>query len=143
MTSFLMCLMRVSRRHLGKLLLCAMNPGLSFFTVTAGRSIRQMHLHSFCFKTVCNSPSQHQAALSITRYQKLFSPHFENYMEIRDFLFSVFKNPQSKIFSFSLFERFVFSAQITTSPKVLICKALSKKPALILDKTVRKSRLVH
>ena len=62
---------------------------------------------------------------------------------MRGFSFSVFKIPQSKIFSFSLFERFLISAHITTSPKVLICKALSKKPALILDKTVRKSRLVH
>ena len=62
---------------------------------------------------------------------------------MRGFSFSVFKIPQSKIFSFSLFERFLISAQITTSPKVLICKALSKTPALILDKTVRKSRLVH
>ena len=62
---------------------------------------------------------------------------------MRGFSFSVFKIPQSKIFSFSLFERFLISAQITTFPKVLICKALSKKPASILDKTVRKSRLVH
>ena len=62
---------------------------------------------------------------------------------MRGFSFSVFKIPQSKIFSFSLFERFLISAQITTSPKVLICKALSKTPALILDKTVRKSRLVQ
>ena len=62
---------------------------------------------------------------------------------MRGFSFSAFKIPQSKIFSFSLFERFVFSAQVTASLKVLICKALSKKPALILDKTVRKSRLVH
>lgn len=60
---------------LGKLLLCAMNPGLSFFTVTVGHSIRQMHLHSFCFKMMCNSPSQHLADLSIMRYRKLFSPH--------------------------------------------------------------------
>lgn len=37
----------------------------------------------------------------------------------------------------------MISAQVTTSLKVLVCKALSKKPALILDKTVRKSRLVQ
>lgn len=62
---------------------------------------------------------------------------------MRVFSFPVFKIPHFQIFSFSLFGFFIISSKISSFPKGLIYKGLSKKPALILDKIVRKSRLVH
>ena len=59
------------------------------------------------------------------------------------FLVSCVQNPAFSNFFIFTFGFFIISSKISSFPKGLIYKGLSKKPALILDKIVRKSRLVH